>query len=225
MSKELDFVMSAVCCLQTSIRGAFLAEAETAEPGCYVPPPSKIYLTDQPDTPFCLSHSFANVRYMGSEIDRLTQAPSDCLTGFTERFEIIVGTCSPPPPSIRNMHGDSCDPGTVYGECPPCGETIPLPNLYHPETACVLPVLTPDGGFDWPKESVGALSVTHTQFAAYLLKQRWILRKNFLQIFCKCMATCAPEYKGQAKFSLESVGSWCDGPFQGTRLVVVGNIE
>lgn len=207
-----DLILTAMCCLQTSVRGAF---TDTG-----IPAPEHVFLTDQAETPFCLSHSFGTVRYLGAGPYSLNGLPSDCLKGYNEKFEIIVGVCAPPPPAVLAARGVTCTPDELYGECPPCGSALEI-NPPAEGGSCVLPEIK-DGGFDWPDNYKNVWSLT--SFTGYLLIQRFILRSNFLKIFCECFDSCNQSIKGKAKFSVESVEPWCDGQFQGTRMVVEGNL-
>lgn len=223
MTTQSDLVISAVCCLQTSIRGAFLQGNNLDEDGSpIIPPPTDIFLTDQPETPFCLAHSFGYVRYLGSGQLTAFGKPSDCFTAYEEKFEVVVGVCAPPPAAVLAKRGISCTTEQIYGECLPCGTDIKI-GYYPPSGGeCVQPVITEDGEFDWPQDITPQW--TKTQFTAFLLKQRAVLRHNFLKVFCQCFNACKPG-KAKADFRIDSVEPWCDGHFQGTLMVLDGSIE
>lgn len=221
----LETIDAVACCLQTSLRGVFNQyNSRRHDDEAFMPAPETVYTTDQPDTPICLCHGFAYICYAGSNPYSLNNEPKDCLKGYKETFEIIVGQCAPPPAAVLLKQGKACDSASVYGSCPPCGEKIDLSAFNNQDDKCVYPKIDSGKGFEWPQ--IDWQPPTVTQFAHYLIRQRFILRKYFLNVFCQCFndPECGPVLKSKADFSLVEIDKWCDGQMQGTRMVISGNV-
>jgi hypothetical protein len=219
---NLDFRRMVMCCLTTSLRGAFIIDPEVDPDWAHIRPPRYVYRSwvEEDVTPFCLNHSFATVLPLGEVRRSLNGLNSDCLGSREFGFQVIFGACAPMPPSVLAARNLVCDLDEYYGDCTPCAQE----ELWQPpEGPCVHPVVNDQGDFDWP--DVPQASFSMDAYHSYLDVMGEILRKRYLKIACQCLENC-PELncKGQVKLVIESSGTWCDGNFKGVQLTIAGTI-